>query len=464
MVSALGIDVRRAFTIVFALGGALAALAGVLSGVYFGVVDPGRGTSLLIFAFIVVVIGGFGSIGGSAVAAVAVGLIQQYANYYASSGTGDLAVVLLLAAVLLVRPPGSLRRCRIEARRRHRHPGRRSRAARARAEAVRRHPGVLGGPLDSPGTLQVLALCLLFAGIALTYDVLFGFTGLLSFGHALYVAMGVYVTAIALTRWEWGLWPTLGFLVVVGLAVPLVLGAVSLRVGGIAFAMVTLAFAQAGNVLVQKNPYGWTGGEEGTGLAYDEIPDAFVGVLNTKNLYWLALGYAVLVFVVVRLAVNSSAGHVWRAIRENEPRVEVIGLDPYPFKLIAFVLGAFLAVLGGVVWLLLIGGATPEVTTANFTLALLVMVVLGGAGTRYGAMIGGFLYTLADQRLGALAGSERVQDLPDVLRIPLSEPLFLLGTLFILLVFFVPGGLASLPARLRGLRTRREPLPEKAAA
>jgi branched-chain amino acid transport system permease protein len=106
MVSALGIDVRRAFTIVFALGGALAALAGVLSGVYFGVVDPGRGTSLLIFAFIVVVIGGFGSIGGSAVAAVAVALIQQYANYYASSGTGDLAVVLLLAAVLLVRPHG----------------------------------------------------------------------------------------------------------------------------------------------------------------------------------------------------------------------------------------------------------------------------------------------------------------------------------------------------------------------
>ena len=103
-------------------------------------------------------------------------------------------------------------------------------------------------------------------------------------------------------------------------------------------------------------------------------------------------------------------------------------------------------------------------TTANFTLALLVMVVLGGAGTRYGAMIGGFLYTLLDQRLGALAGSGSVQDLPDVLRVPLSEPLFLLGTLFILLVFFVPGGLASLPNRLRGIRSRRDPLPEEAAA
>jgi branched-chain amino acid transport system permease protein len=105
MVTALGIDVRRAFTLVFALGGALAALAGVLSGVYYGTVDPSRGTSLLIFAFIVVVIGGFGSIGGTAVAAVAVGLIQQYTNYY-SSGVGDLAVVLLLALVLLAKPEG----------------------------------------------------------------------------------------------------------------------------------------------------------------------------------------------------------------------------------------------------------------------------------------------------------------------------------------------------------------------
>ena len=111
MVTALGIDVRKAFTFVFAVGGALAALAGVLSGIYFGTVDPARGTSLLIFAFIVVVIGGFGSIGGSAVAAVAVGLVQQYANYYAAdwldwSGAGDVAVMLLLASVLLLRPEG----------------------------------------------------------------------------------------------------------------------------------------------------------------------------------------------------------------------------------------------------------------------------------------------------------------------------------------------------------------------
>jgi len=106
MVTALGIDVRRAFTLVFAIGGLAAALAGVLASLYFGTVDPQRGTSLLIFAFIVVVIGGLGSIGGTAVAAVVVALVQQFANYYASSGMGDLSVVLLLAVVLLVRPGG----------------------------------------------------------------------------------------------------------------------------------------------------------------------------------------------------------------------------------------------------------------------------------------------------------------------------------------------------------------------
>jgi len=106
MVTALGIDVRRAFTLVFAIGGLAAALAGVLAALYFGTVDPQRGTSLLIYAFIVVVIGGLGSIGGTAVAAVIVALVQQFANYYASSGIGDLSVVLLLAVVLLARPGG----------------------------------------------------------------------------------------------------------------------------------------------------------------------------------------------------------------------------------------------------------------------------------------------------------------------------------------------------------------------
>jgi branched-chain amino acid transport system permease protein len=106
MVAALGIDVRRSFTAVFVLGGALAGLGGVLAGLYDASLSPGTGDSLLIFAFIVVVIGGLGSVRGAAVAAVAVALLQQFANYYAASGIGDLMVVLALAVVLLVRPAG----------------------------------------------------------------------------------------------------------------------------------------------------------------------------------------------------------------------------------------------------------------------------------------------------------------------------------------------------------------------
>jgi branched-chain amino acid transport system permease protein len=269
--------------------------------------------------------------------------------------------------------------------------------------------GVFSSELNSPGTLQLLGLMLVFGGVALTYDLLFGFTGLLSFGHALYFAVGVYLTAIGTTKWDWSLPKTLAFTALVGLVLPLVLGAVSLRVSGI------------------------------------------VGVLNTKNLYWLALAYLVVVFVIVNWAVDSSPGRVWQAIRENERRVEVLGLQPFRFKLVAFVLSAFLATAGGVVYVLLIGGATPQVTTPSFTLALLLMVVIGGTGTRWGAVLGGIVYTFLDNRLLDWSDSQAIQDLPKALRIPLSEPLFVLGTLFILLVYFLPGGLAGL-ARLRPRR------------
>jgi branched-chain amino acid transport system permease protein len=106
MVQALGIDVQRAFTLVFAIGGMAAGLAGMLAGTYYGTIDPARGTSMLIFAFIVVIIGGLGSVTGSAVAAIIVGVLQQLLNFYGAAGVGDFSVVLLLAIVLLVRPGG----------------------------------------------------------------------------------------------------------------------------------------------------------------------------------------------------------------------------------------------------------------------------------------------------------------------------------------------------------------------
>ena len=321
---------------------------------------------------------------------------------------------------------------------------------------------VFPGALSSPGTLQLLAVCLVFSGVALSYDLLFGFTGLLSFGHALYFAAGAYISAIAVTKWHWSFTEACLVTAAVGLVLPAVVGWISLRTSGIAFAMVTLAFAQAGEILVQKDPHGWTGGNDSLGYDYHHVPAIFVGVFNTKNLYWLALAYAVVVFSIIAWTVRSSPGHVLQAIRENERRVEVLGLRTRRYKLLAFVLGSFLATAGGVIYMLAFNGASPGITTPDFTLMLLVMVVLGGTGTLWGPILGGALYWYADQRLVVLGGSHAVQSLPSVLRTPLSQPLFVLGVLFILVVVFLPGGIVGLGAHgragRRGLRRLEDSL------
>ncbi|MHB1064012.1 MAG: branched-chain amino acid ABC transporter permease [Georgenia sp.] len=310
-------------------------------------------------------------------------------------------------------------------------------------------PFVLDGALDSPGVLHLLALMLVFGALAMTYDLIFGFTGLLSFGHALYFALGVYGTVVVLSELDLGFAGGLLLVAVGGLLLPLVVGAICLRVKDIAFAMVTLAFAQAGVIFVMRDPFDITGGELGRALPAQQVPDVFLGIINTRNVYWLALVLVVVVYLVARVASASPAGRVWQAIRENEQRVEVLGLAPYRFKLMVFVLASFLATLCGVVYVLTVGGANPRVTTATFTLTLLVMVVLGGKGRLWGALVGGMLYTYLDHRLGQLATSPQMENLPAVIRVPLSEPLFALGVLFVLVVLFVPGGVAGLITRGR---------------
>ncbi|HUN28484.1 MAG TPA: branched-chain amino acid ABC transporter permease [Alphaproteobacteria bacterium] len=304
-------------------------------------------------------------------------------------------------------------------------------------------PPLFGEALRSPGSMTLLAGCFIFGALALSYDVIFGYAGLLSFGHALYFAIGVYGTAIALTRWHWGLAGALAFVIVMALVLPAVIGAICLRTHGIAFAMVTLAFAQAGSIVVLQNPFNLTGGEEGLALSASVLPAAFAGVANTRNLYWLALALLIFTYAVAAWLIASRPGRVWQAIRENEQRAATIGLNPYLFKLGAFVCSALLASLAGIVYVFLEGGAAPEVTTANFTLTLLVMVVLGGVGRLWGAVLGGIVYEYLDFRLVVLSSASGVQSLPPFLRIPLSEPLFILGVLFIILVIFVPGGLAG---------------------
>ena len=314
-------------------------------------------------------------------------------------------------------------------------------------------PGILPTPTYMPGTLALLSLCMVFAALALSYNLLLGTSGMLSFGHALYFGAGAYGLGIALEHLGVPLWPGVFIALLGGMVIALATGAVSMRVSGIPFAMVTLAFAQAGSVLVRRNS-DITGGEEGLGLNTDLVPDALVGVVNTRNLYWLILAILVVVYLVALWVDKSRLGHLARATRENEQRVRVLGLSPFTVRLTVFVIAAVLASLAGIAYMLLQSGTVPRAVSADLTITILVMVVLGGVGFRWGAIVGGVLYTLLDQRLTVLAGSEAITGLPDVLRIPLSEPLFLLGALFILVVMFLPGGIAGTVDKLFRRRRR----------
>ena len=317
-------------------------------------------------------------------------------------------------------------------------------------------PGVLPGEISSPGSLQVLAIGLVFAGIAVRYDIVFGFTGLLSFGHALFVALGAYGTNLLMESTGLPYAVAVPLTVVLVAVIAALLGGVALRVGGVAFAMVTLAYAEVFSILLLADPLRISGGEEGLALVSDGVPDLLRGVVNIRNRYWLALVFLVVAYVIARMVTASRAGRVWEAIRENEDRVELLGLKPLPFKLVSFVIGASLATLGGGVYLLLVRGANPSLASADFTLALLVMVVLGGAGRLWGAAIGGMLYGLLTLRLSALGTSGVLDGLPDPIEGVLSEPLFVLGTLFVLLMLFAPGGMAGISDRLRSTLRRAD--------
>lgn len=320
-------------------------------------------------------------------------------------------------------------------------------------------PGILPGATYTPGSLSLMSLCMVFAALALSYNLLLGTSGMLSFGHALYFGAGAYGLGIALKYLGVPLWPGVLIALVGGLLIALFTGSIAMRVSGIPFAMVTLAFAQAGSVLVRRNQQ-VTGGEEGMRLPTEHVPDWLIGVINTRNLYWFALVVVVIVYLVVLWVDRSRLGHLAEATRENELRVRVLGLHPYAARLIVFTVAAGCASLAGIAYMLLQSGTQPSSVGADLTITVLVMVVLGGVGFRWGAILGGVLYTILDQRLTVLARSEWIDSLPAWLHIPLSEPLFLLGVLFVLVVMFLPGGIAGTidtwVRRRRGERTRTQ--------
>jgi branched-chain amino acid transport system permease protein len=314
--------------------------------------------------------------------------------------------------------------------------------------------GLLPGPINSAGSLQLLALMFVAAATAVTLDVMFGYTGLLSFGHALYFGFGCYSTVILGN----GLGFTNGVLLATLLTflVALVGNAASLRLTGIGYSMATLALAQALYIGVERGFLG-SGGEVGVTYSFGVLPDPFVGIVNTRNVYWLALALLVVVYAVCALAVRSEAGHVWQAIRENDVRTQVLGYHVYGFRLGASMISCTLAGICGAVYSVVTGGANPGIVFLGYSLSLVLMVVLGGRGVLWGAVVGGLLYTYLSQRLSELSDSSTVTDLPEVVRLPLTQPNFILGVLFILIILFLPGGLASIVTkRSRRPRPRRD--------
>jgi len=310
-------------------------------------------------------------------------------------------------------------------------------------------PFIGGNPLAKAGIQQTLAVAFLYGALALTYDLLFGFTGLLSFGHAIYFASGMYVTAILVNTYDWNFYLAVLSSVIFTSILAALTGAASLRTTGITFAMVTLAFGQAGHVVISRDFGGFTHGDNGLPINADRIPQFFIGVVNTKFLYLLGLGILVCIYVAAWWITESSAGRVFAALRDNEQRVSVLGLNPNRFKLLSFVLSASLASLIGAAMLVISGGGSPRFASADTTIALLLMVILGGPVTRWGAVLGGILYSVLSTRLTELSQSSFFDSLPHIIKGPLSEPPFILGLIFILIVMFAPGGISGAYYRAR---------------
>ena len=310
-------------------------------------------------------------------------------------------------------------------------------------------PLIGDNPLTKAGLQQTMAVAFIYGGLALTYDLLFGFTGLLSFGHALYFGSGVYLTCLMINYEILPWYLSILAAILITSAIALLIGSASLRTKGITFAMVTLAFGEAGHVIVNRNFFGLTGGENGIVLNANNVPEFWIGVVNTKYLYWAALLAMVLVYLIIWWVTESSAGKVFAALRDNELRVQVLGLDTQKFKLLSFVIAGALASFLGSIMLFISGTAGPRYMDANLTIALLLMVILGGAVTRWGAVLGGILYSVLTTRMQDLTQQDFFKEMPKIVGGPISEPALILGILFILVVMFAPGGLSGAYYKLR---------------
>jgi branched-chain amino acid transport system permease protein len=316
--------------------------------------------------------------------------------------------------------------------------------------------GLAFAPLLFPGmeALNVAAKICYFVVLAASYDLLLGYTGIVSFAHTMFFGIGGYGAGLALYNlgpsWTSILIGT-GAALVLAVALALVIGLFSLRVRAIFFAMITLAVASAFSVLASQLST-LTGGEDGrTFRLPEELRPSFhltAGPfsLNGRMLaYYLVFFAALILFLLMLRVVNSPFGRVLQAIRDNEFRAEALGYQTVIYRSIGNCLAAAAAALAGVLSALWLRYTGPAVTLSfDIMLDILLMVVIGGMGTLYGAVIGAAIFVLAETYLQNVMAmiSHATASLPLVpLIFDPDRWLLWLGVFFVLSVYFFPTGI-----------------------
>lgn len=240
---------------------------------------------------------------------------------------------------------------------------------------------------------------LIFGLYAVGFNLLFGYTGMLSFGHAAFLGVGSYLAGIAVVHAGWPWWAAILAGVASSALVGLVIGFLAIRTRGIYFSMVTLALAQMLFFFFLQAPF--TGGEDGL----QSVPRGrFLGLDlgSDLTLYYLVLAIFVAGFWLIYRTVHSPFGQVLTSIRENEARAVSLGYDVERFKLVAFVLSAGLAGLAGATKTLVLGFATLTDAVWTTSGAVILMTLVGGMGTMTGPMVGALLVVLLENKIGDL--------------------------------------------------------------
>ncbi len=273
-----------------------------------------------------------------------------------------------------------------------------------------------------------LTRVMVLAIYALGYNILFGYAGLLSLGHAMFFATGLYAAALGVTRLGLGVTEALLFALLCGVTVSFLVGLIVLRASGVAFMIVTLMFSQAAFLTVLY--FGdVTRGDEGIVIKDDQRLFSLFGtpvnLADPALRYNIALAFLALAIALCLIVVRSRIGHVLVAIRENETRTAMLGYDVKRYKLLAFVLSGSFAAFSGAAYALLFAYAGSTLASIQYSINPLLWTLLGGAGTVLGPVLGtGLMFVLVDFASGFTSAS-----------------LLFVGVVLILLVLFFPKGI-----------------------